>query len=221
MNSLSTTHQKLITAILIPLLLLPIKDNASFSFPSSFSFIKNTKTAARLDAIKGKCTFGDCENGYGCLLLASGDKYIGEFQAGERDGQGVYFYKNGNKYVGSWEKDKKQGEGRFYKKSGSVKRGNWSNDKWVASGTYGCLLGDCDNIYSVYLTADGRKYMGLFKDGKPFTHGLVYDENGGKYIGSWNNEQRNGIGIYIHPDGRIEQGLWSADKFIRERTFAH
>ena len=36
------------------------------------------------------------------ILLANGDKYVGEYKDGKQHGQGTYTYANGDKYVGEY-----------------------------------------------------------------------------------------------------------------------
>ena len=40
-----------------------------------------------------------------------GDKYIGEFNGGKRDGQGTYTWSDGDKYVGEWKDGRPNGQG--------------------------------------------------------------------------------------------------------------
>ena len=36
-------------------------------------------------------------DGYGADYYLNGDKYVGEFKHGRRNGKGIYYYANGNK----------------------------------------------------------------------------------------------------------------------------
>ena len=46
-----------------------------------------------------------------------------------------------------------------------------------------------------------------------FEEPIIRFHNGEIYKGSWNiNNQRDGFGIDIHPDGEIYEGLWDNDK---------
>ena len=40
--------------------------------------------------------------------------------------------------------------------------------------------------------------------------------SGEKYMGEWIDGKRNGLGINYFINGRIEEGIWSDNKFIRE-----
>jgi len=74
-----------------------------------FSFVFAVETTAQYN----DCMFGQCDFGYGVMVYANGEKYVGEFDNRKRHGQGVYFLSNGDKYVGSWKHDKYNGEGRL------------------------------------------------------------------------------------------------------------
>ena len=54
------------------------------------------------------------------MVYANGDYYEGEWEAGQRQGEGVLVYANGNVYEGQWEGDKKEGKGRFSHASGVI-----------------------------------------------------------------------------------------------------
>ena len=49
-----------------------------------FVFVFTTCTAAQ-------CVSGDCQNGFGGIIYPNGDKYIGDFKNGLRDGFGKYY----------------------------------------------------------------------------------------------------------------------------------
>lgn len=40
---------------------------------------------------RAQCVSGDCQNGFGGIIYPNGDKYIGEFRSGLRDGFGKYY----------------------------------------------------------------------------------------------------------------------------------
>ena len=48
-----------------------------------------------------------------------------------------------------------------------------------------CISGNCENGYGIYTWESGGKYVGEFKDNK-----------------------RNGQGTYTYVDGTIQEGLW-------------
>ena len=50
-------------------------------------------------------------NGQGTLTFANGDKYEGEYKDGKSLEQGIYSYANGDKYVGEFQDGQRQGQG--------------------------------------------------------------------------------------------------------------
>jgi hypothetical protein len=49
-------------------------------------------------------------SGQGTLTFADGDKYVGEWSDGKENGQGTYTFVGGDKYVGDW-RSKRNGRG--------------------------------------------------------------------------------------------------------------
>ncbi|MGB1121034.1 MAG: caspase family protein [Saprospiraceae bacterium] len=176
-----------------------------------FSFVFAVETTAQYN----DCMFGQCDFGYGVMVYANGEKYVGEFDNRKRHGQGVYFLSNGDKYVGSWKHDKYNGEGRLYRRDGSVQAGIWSNNILTKyhDKTSGCLTGDCNNGYGVYLLEDGTKVVGIFQNGRPDGQVAVFYTNGSKYVGDFATFKKEGTGILSHPDGLIEEGFWKNDAY--------
>ena len=84
-----------------------------------------------------ECIEGDCNNGYGIYTSADGDKYIGEWKDGKKNGQGTYTWisgntwLNGNKYVGEFKDDKRNGLGTYTFANGTVDKGIWKNNQLI------------------------------------------------------------------------------------------
>ena len=67
-------------------------------------------------------------------VYADGDKYVGEFKDGNKNGQGTYIYANGNTYVGEFKDDERNGQGVFYAANGSIKQsGIWKDNEFVGA----------------------------------------------------------------------------------------
>ena len=62
------------------------------------------------------------------------EKYLGEWNEGERHGQGTFFYANGSRYEGQWAMGAKDGHGVFTFEDGSVYEGPFEKDR-MADGT--------------------------------------------------------------------------------------
>ena len=61
----------------------------------------------------GQCISGDCENGYGTYMYSGeweGDKYVGEWKDGLKNGRGTYTYADGTVDKGLWKNDEFLGE---------------------------------------------------------------------------------------------------------------
>lgn len=79
----------------------------------------------------------------------------------------------------------------------------------------GCIEGDCQNGYGVFISQDGRKYVGDWKNGLPNGSGLllVQKQSGiAKYVGSFKDDKRDGKGTILNPDGSIYIGEFRDDK---------
>ena len=71
-------------------------------------------------------------NCIGTYTWADGNKYVGEWQDGRRNGQGTLTYANGNKYVGEYREDLKNGVGTMVSPNGTVIHGGlWLNGEPV------------------------------------------------------------------------------------------
>jgi len=86
----------------------------------------------------------------------------------------------------------------------------------------GCISGDCENGFGVYLLLWVDLYVGEFKDGVrygkgTYTWGPVSEENyepgykhlasvGSQYVGDWENNRMHGVGVYTSNDGSKYEG---------------
>ncbi len=104
---------------------------------------------------KTGCVSGNCVNGTGTYFYVGGDKYVGEFKNGEKEGQGAFTWADGNKYVGEFKNGEKEGQGTFTWVSGDKYVGAWKNEDMNGLGTI---------IYTSGKVAAGRwkddKYLG-------------------------------------------------------------
>jgi hypothetical protein len=72
------------------------------------------------------------DNCFGTYTWADGNKYVGKWQDGRRNGQGTLTYANGNKYVGEYREDLKNGVGTMVSPNGTVIHGGlWLNGEPV------------------------------------------------------------------------------------------
>ena len=119
----------------------------------------------------GKCTKGDCDEGYGRFEYYDGDVYEGYTKWCDgaadslcpnnpgplRHGHGVVTYPNGANYDGEWEDGKSHGHGVLTFASGEKHDGEWKDNQQHGHG--------------VYTYANGSKYDGEWKNGKKLLNG--------------------------------------------------
>ena len=103
-------------------------------------------------------------NCFGAYDFPSGDKYVGQFKDGKRNGQGTYTFANGNKYIGQFKDDNFNGQGTATFANGNKYVGQFKDDKRNGQGTF--------------TWSDGEKYVGQFKDDKYDGFGTFYYADG-------------------------------------------
>jgi hypothetical protein len=59
-------------------------------------------------------------------------------------------------------------------------------------------------------------YVGNFKNGKANGAGTIFLQNGDRYVGSVKDFKKDGLGIKYSEKGKVQEGLWSDDKFVKE-----
>ena len=64
-------------------------------------------------------------------------------------------------------------------------------------------MAPCWMSWLVPLTSDGR--------------GTYTAQNGEKYNGEWQNDQRHGKGKFSTPSGLLYEGEWQEDKYIEDK----
>lgn len=107
----------------------------------------------------GCASNGYCISGWGIYNFDDGQKYVGEFNDGRRNGQGTYTALTGEKYVGQWKDDKRNGQGTNIWPNGEKYVGRWKDGKRNGEGTYTWLD---SNYYEGSWIEDG------FSDGTIF-----------------------------------------------------
>ena len=110
-----------------------------------------SKQQVKNNEMKGECIKGDCQKAQGTKVWADGDKYIGKWKKGKKDGYGAYIFANGEKYQGKWKKGKKDGKGTYTYANGEKYKGPWKKDNKDGKGTY---TYPNDNEYDVWYKLD-------------------------------------------------------------------
>jgi len=175
------------------------------------------------------------KSGKGIYFFNNREKYDGEFKDGQFHGKGSYFYSDGAVFVGMWDSNRKHGQGSFFS-NGEVIAGNWdqgvlkehetslaetSSISRIEAHTFNYDLKDCNTLYckagkGTYTYADGTRFEGEFKDGKPHGEGITFYSSGDRYIGGWVNHAPEGRGVMHFTNGKVYGALWEEGKPLKE-----
>ena len=179
---------------------------------------------------------------FGTYTVGNGNKYVGEFKYDMLNGKGTYTTASGIKYVGEFKDGKYNGQGTLYSSNGSViNQGIWADGNFVgteptqqatainqtvATATQQANIpqsnlpacpsaGYLHNCFGTFTFADGKGYVGDFKDGKYNGQGAFTFASGEKYIGEWKDNRHNGQGTLYGSNGLvINQGIWTDGKLV-------
>ncbi|MEM8907230.1 MAG: caspase family protein [Bacteroidota bacterium] len=174
-----------------------------------------------------QCIKGNCYNGRGTFVYASGAKYKGEFRHGKIHGDGVLYFSNGNKYVGKWVNQYRHGKGKMVFYNGDVYKGHFRKSKFSGKGTIefkngdkyvGAWENDLQNGEGTYYYSNGDRYEGHFTNGKLDGQGSMFYKDGAKYIGQWKNNYKDGQGAFFKSNGRKITGIWLSGKFVGDQS---
>jgi len=69
------------------------------------------------------------------MTWPSGQKFLGKFKDGMRNGKGQMIWPSGEKYDGEWKDDKQDGQGIFYYSNKQVYNGEWRDNQVNGIGT--------------------------------------------------------------------------------------
>ena len=104
----------------------------------------------------------------------SGDKYVGEYKDGKRNGQGTLTFRGGDKYVGEYKDDEGNGQGTFTFANGDKFVGEFKDSARDGQGTL--------------TLRDGMKHVGEWRINMRYGQGIEYASNGSiTRQGRWEN----------------------------------
>ncbi|WP_111307836.1 MORN repeat-containing protein [Confluentibacter sediminis] len=157
-------------------------------------------------------------NGYGIQTYDKG-VYMGNFKDGIRDGNGIYNWKDINQfYIGEWKQGKQHGFGYFITNQVITSAGYYENGAQVTNMfepyrnktiSNGCQ-GNCNDGFGQLTYSDGTVVTGFFKNAFINGPASIVWKNQDIYIGNWNNNVREGQGMYIYKNtGEIYYGDFS------------
>ncbi|WP_394334406.1 M48 family metalloprotease [Spirosoma rigui] len=111
------------------------------------------------------CVSGDCEDGKGVFVYPTRERYVGEFEEGDKHGEGVEYYADGKlKYKGNFRDNLRADYGVYYYRNG---------DKYMGS-----FRQNVPNGKGIYYFADGDRFVGIFQNGQPTREGKMYSGSG-------------------------------------------
>lgn len=185
------------------------------------SISSQEKYIANTVRLQTGCLRGNCLQGTGTYAYPDGSRYEGNFRNGKPDGQGVFYYPNGDRYEGQLLRGLRHGHGLLYHENGSVTKGPWQQGEsqnaigaGIGDRIAGCIEGDCQNGYGIYIFKDGARYTGTFRLGRPHGKGVVTYSNGEKYEGEMSDGAFAGLGTLYMADGNKVSGYWEKGVYI-------
>ena len=100
------------------------------------------------------CVSGDCADGTGVFIYPTRERYAGEFEEGDKHGEGMEYYADGKlKYKGNFRDNLRSDYGVYYYRNGDKYAGWFQNNVPNGKGTY--------------YFADGDKVVATFRNGQP------------------------------------------------------
>ena len=90
---------------------------------------------------------------------------------------------------------------------------------WCNIGFAECIEGDCVNGYGAFISDDGHKYVGEYKDGLANGQGTATAANGVNYAGEWKDDFPNGEGTMTFPSGNNYFGEFKDGNYNGQGTF--
>lgn len=167
----------------------------------------------------------------GTYRWKSGIEYHGEFWKNVPHGKGTMLFPNGNRYVGSFHEGRRQGQGIFTWGASKVRLGGVARES--ASGWregeegsveseeeerdmferyQGQFLANEPHGYGVYYSINGDVYEGEFFGGKKQGEGVLRTRTGDVYRGQFKDGQRSGFGRLEFSTGNAFEGHFLCDK---------
>lgn len=165
------------------------------------------------DRYKGELNANGKRHGLGIYQWNDGACYLGEYNNGTRSGSGIYLVGGNNfqfgtcegcmVYVGGYAGGKASGSGTCYDEYGrAIYRGRFSggspSESYPGNGNY-------SDFRFEWMTEDGYVYFGETYKGVPHGMGIVFDNDGGAWLGFFNNGKRSS-GIKLpYANGKVQR----------------
>jgi hypothetical protein len=160
----------------------------------------------KLSRRKGKKDLSSLE-GFTRHTYSNGDRYIGTFRSGKRNGEGSLFYMNGEVYVGQWKNNQFDGQGTY----------TWpGGDRFVGS-----FMDGKRNGKGVFNWVNGESFEGEYAQGMRSGIGKMSFSNGEIYEGEWKEDLFHGAGVYTFSDGSIYEGNYEEGQVHGEGRYVY
>lgn len=158
------------------------REGTTISLLMTFAVLMTGVSAARSAEInRASVPTPSCEElvkaaaftGAGNCVAANGDRYEGDFQAGQRTGRGRYAYSSGGIYEGQVMAGQLQGRGVYVSPAGDRYEGEFVAGQFNGRGNY--------------RTANGDRYEGEFRNNAFHGPGIYSYANGQQLSGLWDS----------------------------------
>ncbi|XP_073407624.1 alsin [Dendrobates tinctorius] len=150
-------------------------------------------------------------HGRGVLSWPDGRIYTGEFRNGLEDGYGEYILPNkalkqNDRYLGNWKDGKMCGQGTFWYANGEIYEGCFQDNNRHGHGLLrsGKLTSSSPSMFIGQWVIDKKTGYGVFDD----------ITRGEKYMGLWQDDLRQGIGLVVTQFGLYYEGAFSLNKMM-------
>lgn len=157
-------------------------------------------------SVKAICVSGNCSNGFGTYVWESGDMYTGFWKNGDKHYFGMNFWSDGDFWYGLYKNgDRKPGMGLYAWDDGDFENRN----NRVYYDEKGCVSGNCEDGWGVYIYDGGDLHAGYWKNGKQHYFGAKFWASGDFYLGLYKNGSRKpkSHGYYVFDDGKSKKHL--------------
>jgi hypothetical protein len=156
--------------------------------------------------------------------------YTGSWSQNHKNGPGKIVSANGTEKPGVWNMGKlvegstsavavstsnttSQSKPAVPAKPSTLASGGSKQD---VAGLRNCGTAYCRSGKGYYDYPDGSRWIGEFKEGVPFGHGICYYANGDRYEGEWSNNAPYGEGVMHFINGRVYGAVWVNGSPIKE-----
>lgn len=168
------------------------------------------------------CNSGDCENGIGTLIASTGDglvRYRGAFLGGRYHGFGrLELVDKKIWYKGNFKYGQRDGRGTQWDRENNVYIGLWRNDKRNGEGLQAYkVAGWAEDKYTEnWLSQNTEHYQGTFLNDNFDGQGTYVWPDGVSYTGGWAANKKHGRGYFLYPTGLRSDRFFNFDERVYE-----